>query len=148
MAPVYMHAWKLSYEDEARMQSHTWRCANTHPHTQLTPQRCMGPLLNRLSAHHLHSSHYPSTNIPSMNPSFYFKMQKAKQQKHTHFVAAASLTPSSWLWRENGGPLRSEWLRLHYPVKAVVLVTERFIETHFFFTQACIRADVFFTPRQ
>lgn len=70
-----------------------------------------------------------------------FKMQKAKQQKHTHthahFVAAPSLTPSSWLWRENGGPLRSEWLRLRYPVKAVVLVTERFIETYIF-TQDCV----------
>ncbi len=46
----YVYVWKFSCEDEACMHIHTRRYANTHPHTQLTPQRCTGTLLNELSA--------------------------------------------------------------------------------------------------
>lgn len=67
-----------------------------------------------------------------------FKIQTAKEQKHTLFAAAPRLTLHSWCWQENGGPLRSEWLRLHYPLKAVVQATQRFIETHFFPTGLCV----------
>lgn len=82
----------------------------------------MGPLLNEFTvcSSFTQLSHYRSTNSPSMNPSFYFKMQKAKQQKHTQIVATPSLKPNTLTlmgkWRAG------EWLRLHYPVRAVVQV--------------------------
>lgn len=121
---LYVYVWKFNYEVK-----HTWRYANTHPHTQLTPQQCMGLLLK--SAHHLQSSHFPSTNYPSMNAE-----SKATE---THTICSRTV-PDTQLLTLTGKqrPLRSEWLRLHYPVKAAVLETERFIETHIY-TQTCVR---------
>ena len=43
----HVYVWKFYHVDEACVHGHTRRYTNTHPHTQLTPQRCMGPPAKR-----------------------------------------------------------------------------------------------------
>lgn len=148
LAPLcgsYVYVWKFSYEDVGCMCLHTWRYANTHPYTQLTPQQCPGLPLNELSVYSSFTQLTLSFSQFPFNESviLFLKCRKRsnrnthryrerERERDTHFTAAPSVTPSSWLWRENGGPLRSEWLRLHYPVKALVLLTKSFTESHIF----------------
>lgn len=46
---------------------------------------------------------------------------RKRSNRNTHRLSLhQAWNPTLWLWWENGGA--SEWLRLHYPVRAVVLV--------------------------